>query len=86
MTKVDRNSKIAITVSASALIAIFSLVMKAYGYMSDMQVTVEKLSVEGYTKTEASEQALRHAIANPGVKVPDPRNPGQYFHVQKDTH
>ena len=42
---------------------------------------------QAYTITQASEDALREALANPGHKVPDPRHPGQYLVVElpRDT-
>lgn len=35
------------------------------------------LEEDHYTKAEAAEAALRLAIENPSMNVPDPRNPGQ---------
>lgn len=32
-----------------------------------------------YKKSEASEQALRMALENPGLRVPDPRDPSKVF-------
>jgi len=35
-----------------------------------------------YTLTAASEKALRTAIENPGMRVPDPRNPNVIIEVR----
>jgi len=41
-----------------------------------------KASLDRYSLSHASEDAFREAIGNPGHKVPDPRNPGQYIIVE----
>ena len=50
--------------------------------ISDLRRDVSKLGSEQFTVSMASEYALRDAIANPGRRVPDPRNPGQFFEVR----
>lgn len=42
---------------------------------------LEQVKNDRYTLTAASETALRTAIENPGLRVPDPRNPGKVFVV-----
>jgi hypothetical protein len=37
---------------------------------------------DNLTSAKASELALRAAIANPGLKLPDPRNPSLYIRVE----
>lgn len=37
---------------------------------------------DNITSAKASELALRAAIANPGLKLPDPRNPSLYIRVE----
>jgi hypothetical protein len=44
---------------------------------------IKVASADRYTLTAASEDAFRHAIANPGVKVPDPRHPGDFIVVDR---
>lgn len=39
-------------------------------------------STDKYTLSAASENALRTAIENPGMRVPDPRNPSDIFVVR----
>ena len=45
--------------------------------MGKLTLRIERLEADHYTRSEAAEAALRMAIANPGMSVPDPRNPGQ---------
>lgn len=45
--------------------------------MGKLTQRIERLEADHYTRSEAAEAALRMAIANPGMSVPDPRNPGQ---------
>lgn len=54
-------------------------------WMQSMSNRLEALQTQmgdRYTLTMAAENALRTAIENPGLKIPDPRNPGQFFTVK----
>ena len=42
-----------------------------------MIAQLEEAKDERYRMTNASEDALRMAMENPGLRVPDPRNPGR---------
>lgn len=44
---------------------------------------IESQAGDRYTLTMASENAMREAIANPGHRVPDPRNAGMYIQVRE---
>lgn len=48
-------------------------------------VRVSTIEGQRYSKPEAVEQAMRMAIENPGMRVPDPRNPSQIIIVQATT-
>jgi hypothetical protein len=48
-----------------------------------LKTMIESKAADRYTLTMAAENALRGALANPGVRFPDPRNPGQFFVVEK---
>lgn len=50
--------------------------------MVELTRTIEGLKTTAYTKAEASELALRTAIANPGLRVPDPRESGKIIVVE----
>lgn len=43
--------------------------------------TLGRLTSDRFTLTAASEQALRWAIENPGLRVPDPRDPSKIIVV-----
>lgn len=45
--------------------------------LSRIDARLSTLEEDHYTKAEAAENALRMALENPGLNVPDPRNPGQ---------
>lgn len=45
--------------------------------LQDQRSDFEALKRETYTLPMAAEQALRMALENPGMKVPDPRDPNQ---------
>jgi len=49
--------------------------------LSQIRVELSSYENDRYTLTMASENALREAMANPGLSVPDPRHPGEYFQV-----
>lgn len=53
------------------------------GQMERMSEQVVTLRANQYTISQAAENALRMAIANPGMRVPDPRNPGQILVVER---
>ena len=54
--------------------------------MRDLKKELEGLKVDvtadRYTLTAASEKALRTAIENPGMRVPDPREPSKIIMVR----
>jgi len=52
---------------------------------TDMQNQLDTVNEDRYTLTQASERALRTAIANPGMNVPDPRNPSNIIVVQVNS-
>lgn len=50
--------------------------------IKDLRDDVIGFNDNRFDLTMKSEDALRTALLNPGLKVPDPRNPGQYFLVE----
>lgn len=40
---------------------------------------LELVMSDRWTKSNAAEWALRMVVANPGIKVPDPRNPAEFL-------
>lgn len=57
-----------------------------FGSITSRFTELETRLAEGtgdrFTKTAAAEQALRMAIENPGIKVPDPRDPNRIIEVR----
>jgi len=47
-----------------------------------MQHQIDTLLSDRYSLTQASERALRTAIENPGMRVPDPRDPNKIILVR----
>lgn len=47
--------------------------------LESVEITVKE---DRYTLTMASEKALRTAIENPGMRVPDPRDPSKIIVVE----
>jgi len=51
-------------------------------YESRLDSVEAKIVEDRYTLTMASEKALRTAIENPGMRVPDPREPSKIIVVE----
>lgn len=54
---------------------------KAELAIRDLGVDIGNVKADRFTMTAASEHALRTAIENPGLRVPDPRDPSKVFVV-----
>jgi hypothetical protein len=60
----------------------FAQISDQFGVL-DKRISANELSAkDGYSTTKACEDALRNAIANPGIRFSDPRNPGVYIRVE----
>ena len=53
-----------------------------YAQMESLRRDINRVTEERFTMAQGAEQALRLAMENPGIRVPDPRNPGQFFEVR----
>ena len=49
--------------------------------LEDINNRLIELENDTYTKSAAAEQALRTAMENPGIRIPDPRDQSKVFHV-----
>lgn len=49
--------------------------------ISKISSRIDVLERDNYTKPEAEAHALRLALNNPHLRVPDPRNPSQILHT-----
>ena len=48
---------------------------EARSELQQIRELIDSISANSYTKAEAAEVALRQAILNPGMRVPDPSDP-----------
>jgi len=95
MVKILNPNIVGITLGAAASIVLFSCGLTAWAMNSINTInasvnqvslrlqTLETRSAEAYTQNYtlvmAERDGLRMAIANPGLQVPDPTNPGRYL-------
>lgn len=58
-------------------------VWRAASTLTEISRDIRDLKSNSITRSEASDLALRAAMENPGLRVPDPRNPSQILVVVK---
>ena len=75
----SENSKIKLGLAVTAIAACSSLAVTLYGLRTD----VDSMKTNQWTIAQQCETALRTALENPGLRVPDPRNPGGIIVVDK---
>lgn len=56
---------------------------KVHTEVKSVSTRLTILERDNYTKPEAEAHALRLALNNPHLKVPDPRNPDRLLHVRE---
>lgn len=93
MPVIDRNTGISIGVMVLVVGAIVTCTIFLQGIKAEVATAsiridnivaaTEDAKDDRYRMTNASEDALREAIENPGHRVPDPRNPGSVFVVEQ---
>lgn len=81
-TTIDRGSKITIGTAAAVFVMTLSGLLKLSSSLSDLNHKVDVAMADRYSLTQASENALRMAMENPGMRVPDPRRPGEVIVVK----
>ena len=64
------------------LIAAVIFGMRVDGSVDALQMEFTLWKNNQYSLTSASEDALRMAVENPGMRVPDPRHPGSVIVVE----
>lgn len=88
-TKITIGSAVAITGFMAG--ALWTGINKLNSMDHQLEVITSRIGqseiklTEYYLLTAASEQALRMAIENPGLRVPDPRDPSKIIHVRSNT-
>lgn len=81
-TTIGRGSRIEIGLIL-VLICGVVYIITAIERLNARMDAIEDKAADRFTLTAVAEQALREAVANPGHRVPDPRNPGQFFVVDR---
>lgn len=74
---ISDNTKIKLGVAVAAMAAILTLGTVIWSLKSD----VMEIKSNRWTIAQECEAALRTAILNPGIKMPDPRSPGSVIEV-----
>jgi hypothetical protein len=87
---ISTNTRFAISIgTALAVIAAAGTAtaraLSVLGAIDNRLAKVENKVADQYTLAVASEVALRTAIENPGMRVPDPRDPNRIIQVTPTT-
>lgn len=61
-------------------------VSAALNELADVKIEVAQVRLNSYALAAAAEQALRFAIENPGIRVPDPRDPTRVIVVNPSPY
>ena len=79
----SKKTKVSLTLATtiSIVITLVTCTWKIAGVAERFEQRVTKLEKEHFTLAAAAEAALRFAIENPGMRVPDPRNPANIIQV-----
>ncbi len=89
---ISNESTLTITLAAASGLLIFAIgatwwVAKTLSNITTQIRTMLTRLDNAFTIEKASEQALRMAIENPGMRVPDPRDPTKIIEVRsRDEH
>ncbi|QQS08659.1 MAG: hypothetical protein IPK69_11820 [Phycisphaerales bacterium] len=81
----------AIAVVSTSIAATWWFSQQLAHFRSELATLASRISqgeaevAKSYTLAAASEQALRMALENPGLRVPDPRNPSQLITARRSN-
>lgn len=75
---ITKDTKISIALALLVVGTAWSTAWAISTKLSDIDAKLEEV----YTLSAAAEQALRMAIKNPGMRVPDPRDPNKIIVVE----
>lgn len=85
MDTVTGDTKTTIGIAVVVLFAAVGGVWWLAALLADIRAQLKTLgerAEEAMTIERAVEVALRTAMANPGLRVADPRNPGEFFYIE----
>lgn len=87
---VSDDATFTITMGVAACVVVFAVVAtwRVTSKLSSIDNNILSMRQEldnSFTLDKASEQALRMAIENPGMRVPDPRDPTKIIEVKPRT-
>lgn len=78
MSEISKKTTITLGAVGGVALVVITFVWQTATLKADIVAQLK----DNWTLPMQSEFAARQAIANPGQKVPDPRNPGQFFEVE----
>jgi len=81
---VSRQTWVSLGTAVMLIVALIGATVWITDRLGELEGQIQRLeqqTSDQYTLAQAAEHALRTAMANPGLTVPDPRNPGKYFRV-----
>ncbi|MEM9372412.1 MAG: hypothetical protein AAGA55_02110 [Planctomycetota bacterium] len=74
----------ALTLSFTIVASVVSSTWFITRHISNYEQRLSTVEQDAYTLTAASEKALRTAIENPQLRVPDPRDPSRIIQVRAE--
>jgi len=89
---ITKNTRITLGAVASIVVLGAGVLWQGFRMLTNQEVTNANVAAElkdikekTWTIASASEHALRTAMENPGLRVPDPRDPSKVFEVHAVT-
>lgn len=79
---VTQDTKVTIGTAVLVLVSLLTVGWRLNTEFSKLRTDLTAVQNDSYSKAAAAEQALRLAMENPGLRVPDPRDPTKVFEVR----
>lgn len=82
---IDRNTKVSlglVVLLAVNLVAISGAWFNVSARITNIESTLKRGMADRFSVRDAANQSMRMAILNPGLRVPDPENPGSVIMVE----
>jgi hypothetical protein len=80
---VSNTTKIALGIVVTIVTTAVAVTWKISSVANAIRSDIQNLQADHYGLSAASEQALRMAIENPTLRVPDPRDPSRIITVDR---